>query len=93
MADVAPLTPFGLDVLLGRIAHEWETRRRIFDLPSARFWSKRDDVEDPMILAQIGDVVQKEFRIVEFKYQTVVLGYTDEEFAGQTTELEFKKKR
>lgn len=34
----APLTPFPLDVLLGRIAHEWETRRRIFDLPTARFF-------------------------------------------------------
>ena len=33
-----PLTPFGLSVLLGRIAHEWETRRRIFDLPIARFF-------------------------------------------------------
>ena len=35
----APLTPFPLDVLMGRIAHEWETRSRIFDLPTARFWS------------------------------------------------------
>jgi putative selenate reductase len=25
-------------VLLGRIAHEWETRRRIFDLPATRFF-------------------------------------------------------
>jgi putative selenate reductase len=33
------LTPFPLDVLLGRIAREWETRHRIFDLPTARFWS------------------------------------------------------
>lgn len=31
------LTPFPLEVLLGRIAHEWETRHRIFDLPTARF--------------------------------------------------------
>lgn len=37
-ARPAPLTPFSLDVLLGRIAHEWETRRRIFDLPTARFF-------------------------------------------------------
>ncbi len=34
-----PLTPFGMSVLLGRIAHEWETRRRIFDLPIARFFN------------------------------------------------------
>jgi putative selenate reductase len=33
-----PLTPFPLDVLLGRIAHEWDTRKRIFDLPTARFF-------------------------------------------------------
>ena len=33
-----PLVPFPLRVLLGRIAHEWETRRRIFDLPAARFF-------------------------------------------------------
>jgi putative selenate reductase len=31
-------TPFPLGMLLGRIAHEWETRRRIFDLPPARFF-------------------------------------------------------
>ncbi len=32
------LTPFPLRVLLGRIVHEWETRRRIFDLPATRFF-------------------------------------------------------
>jgi len=32
------LTPFPLRVLLGRIHHEWATRRRIFDLPAARFF-------------------------------------------------------
>ena len=35
----APLTPFPLDVLLGRVTHEWNTRSRILDLPTARFWS------------------------------------------------------
>jgi len=35
----APLLPFPLDVLMGRIVHEWETRSRILDLPTARFWS------------------------------------------------------
>jgi putative selenate reductase len=39
------LTPFPLDVLLGRIAHEWETRHRIFDLPTARFWSPSGAVD------------------------------------------------
>jgi putative selenate reductase len=32
------LTPFPLPVLLGRIANEWATRRRIFDLPASRFF-------------------------------------------------------
>lgn len=35
---LAPLTPFSLSVLLGRVAHEWSTRKRIFDLPTARFF-------------------------------------------------------
>lgn len=35
----APLTPLPLDVLMGRIVHEFETRSRILDLPTARFWS------------------------------------------------------
>ena len=33
-----PLTPFPLGTLLGRIAHEWETRQRIFDLQPTRFF-------------------------------------------------------
>ncbi len=36
---VPPLTPYPLPVLLGRVAREWETRRRIFDLPTGRFYS------------------------------------------------------
>lgn len=32
-----PLTPMSLDRLLSRVAHEWGTRKRIFDLPTARF--------------------------------------------------------
>ena len=44
--DKAPaLTPFSLDVLLGRIAREWETRQRIFDLPTARYWKPSGDVD------------------------------------------------
>lgn len=34
---VPAMTPHSLRLLLGRIAHEWETRHRIFDLPSGRF--------------------------------------------------------
>jgi putative selenate reductase len=47
---VAPLTPLSLDVLLERIAHEWSTRKRIFDLPTARFW-KRDTGPDAVDLS------------------------------------------
>jgi putative selenate reductase len=36
--EIVPLTPQPLGMLLGRIAHEWETRKRIFDLPTARFY-------------------------------------------------------
>jgi putative selenate reductase len=43
--NAPPLTPFPLGVLLGRIAHEWDTRNRIFDLPTARFWSPEPDVD------------------------------------------------
>ncbi len=45
MTKIPPLTPYPMDVLLGRIAHEWETRRRIFDLPTARFWSPDPEVD------------------------------------------------
>ncbi|MEA1903814.1 MAG: hypothetical protein U9N56_09835 [Actinomycetota bacterium] len=38
----APLTPYPFRVLLGRIAEEWSTRRRIFDLPTARFFDVSD---------------------------------------------------
>jgi putative selenate reductase len=34
----APLTPMSLATLLGRIDHEWTTRKKIFDLPNARIW-------------------------------------------------------
>jgi putative selenate reductase len=34
-----PLTPMPLDVLLGRVAYEWGTRKRIFDLPIARIFN------------------------------------------------------
>jgi putative selenate reductase len=38
MTDPRPaLVPYPLPVLLGRIATEWESRHRIFDLPSGRF--------------------------------------------------------
>lgn len=45
MRDHPPLTPFPMDLLLGRIAHEWDSRHRIFDLPTARFWKPEPDVD------------------------------------------------
>ncbi len=38
MPTTPPLTPSPLEHLLGRIAHEWQSRKRIFDLPTARFF-------------------------------------------------------
>ncbi len=43
-ADI-PLTPMPLDVLLDRIVHEWESRRRILDLPTGRFWRPDPEVD------------------------------------------------
>ena len=37
--EFPPLTPMPLGRLLSRVAHEWETRKRIFDLPTARFYN------------------------------------------------------
>ncbi len=34
----SPFNPYPLRVLLGRVAREWETRHRIFDLPTGRFY-------------------------------------------------------
>lgn len=48
----------------------------------AVFWEN-----DEMILARIGEVVQEEFKVLEFKYEKVVMGYTQEQFKDQTTEL------
>ncbi len=45
MHHTAPLTPMSLAQLLGRIDHEWTTRQKIFDLPSARIWKPDPDVD------------------------------------------------
>ena len=37
--ETPPLTPMSLTALVARIEHEWATRQRIFDLPTARFWA------------------------------------------------------
>jgi putative selenate reductase len=43
--DTPPLTPMSLATLLGRIDHEWSTRKKVFDLPNARIWSPDPDVD------------------------------------------------
>ncbi len=43
--QVPPLTPMSLGTLLLRIAHEWDTRKRIFDLPTARYWQPDSDID------------------------------------------------
>jgi putative selenate reductase len=45
MSAPAPLTPMSLADLLGRIEHEWSTRKRIFDLPTARIWRRDPDLD------------------------------------------------
>ena len=41
----APLTPMSLEMLMARIDHEWRTRKKIFDLPTARIWRADDDID------------------------------------------------
>ncbi|MGI9597530.1 MAG: glutamate synthase, partial [Acidimicrobiales bacterium] len=45
VGQTAPLTPMGLDVLLDRVAYEFATRNRIFDLPTGRFWRPDPEVD------------------------------------------------
>lgn len=40
-----PMTPMSLEVLLGRVAQEWESRGRIFDLMSARIWKPDPEID------------------------------------------------
>ena len=45
-----------------------------------------EDGQD-MLLAKKGDVLKKQFRVVDFGYESVVMGYVDERFHGETQEL------
>ena len=45
MSEPPPLTPMSLNDLLRRIHHEWTSRQRIFDLPSARIWKPAEDID------------------------------------------------
>jgi len=48
---------------------------------------------EEIVLGRSGDVVFDQFRVVEFRYQKIVMGYVDEQFADQTTELKQRKGR
>ena len=50
-------------------------------------FEKGQDLE----LVRLGEIVQEEFRLVDFKYEGVVIGYVDERFADQTTELRMSR--
>jgi putative selenate reductase len=43
--ETAPLTPLTLADLLGRVDHEWRSRKKIFDLPTARFWQPDTNID------------------------------------------------
>jgi hypothetical protein len=44
-----------------------------------------------MLLARFGETVEKEFTVVEFKYESVVMGYVDTRFKDMTTELNMRR--
>jgi hypothetical protein len=46
-----------------------------------------DEETEAPLLARVGDVVREDFRLIEFRYESVIFGYTDERFAGRTAEL------
>ena len=43
--ETPPLTPTSLAALLGRIDHEWHSRKKIFDLPTARIWCPDPEID------------------------------------------------
>ncbi len=45
-----------------------------------------------MLLARKGEVVAKEFKVVDIKYDTIVMGFVRPEFEGQTRELAMMRK-
>jgi hypothetical protein len=42
---------------------------------------------EEMMLARAGEVVEEDFRLIEFKYESVVMGYVDTKYRDMTTEL------
>jgi len=45
------------------------------------------EAEQGLMLARVGDVVAAEFRLLEFRFDSVVFGYTNQQFRGRTAEL------
>ena len=50
------------------------------------------DGGEELMLAQIGDVVESQFRVVSFGYETVTLGFVEERFKDKPTELKMTTK-
>ena len=48
---------------------------------------------EEIILAHGGETVLDQFRVVDFQYEKIVMGYVDEQFADETTELKQRKGR
>jgi hypothetical protein len=48
---------------------------------------------DEVFIARAGEVVRDQFRVIEFQHEKLVMGYTDERFANETTELDQKKSK
>jgi len=42
---------------------------------------------EEMLVARVGEVVEEQFELREFRYETVIFGFTDPQFQGKTTEL------
>jgi len=42
---------------------------------------------EEMLAARVGEIVEDQFELREFRYETVVFGFTDPQFQGKTTEL------
>ena len=78
--DTTPRPPRISFLYLGYLGHK-DDRIAVFE-----------NGED-IVLAHGGETVFEQFRVVEFQYEKIVMGYVDEEFADQTTELKQRKGR
>jgi len=46
-----------------------------------------DPAADDILLVRAGEVIRDQFRVVDFGYQSITMGYIDKEFENETTEL------